>query len=171
MAISFRAEPESRDELLKRNKAVVRRLVDEMLNTGDLTVAEELWARDYAFHPGDGSEAMDRDTHKIDFRDLRTNFPDVHFTVESMVAEGDLVATRLTIRGTHRGPLPAPMGPVAPTEKELEWTAMTMHRVRDGKVVEGWINYDALGMLQQVGVLPPWKWSASAQRSAQQESS
>jgi len=80
----------------------------------------------------------------------RTAYPDTHFTVEDQVAEGDKVATRWTATGTHRGEL---MG-IAPTGKRVTVTGIAITRVTNGKIVETWNNFDALGQLQQLGVIP-----------------
>ncbi len=78
-------------------------------------------------------------------------FPDLRITAEDMVAEGDRVMVRFTLRGTHKGEL---MG-IAPTGKQVTITGIQILRVASGKIVENWVNLDALGLLQQLGVLPP----------------
>ena len=80
----------------------------------------------------------------------RTAFPDIKITVEEQIAEGDLVATRWTAKGTHKGEL---MG-IAPTGKESTVTGVTIDKIKDGKIVESWNNWDTLGMMQQLGVIP-----------------
>jgi steroid delta-isomerase-like uncharacterized protein len=79
-----------------------------------------------------------------------TAFPDIQFTTEDMIAEGDTVAVRRTFRGTHKGSL---MG-IPPTGKQVTTTMMTFNRIANGKIVEGWNNVDDLGLLQQLGVIP-----------------
>jgi len=79
-----------------------------------------------------------------------TAFPDARFTVEDQIAEGDRVASRYTFRGTHQGEL---MG-IAPTGKQVTVTGMIINRIVNGKSEEGWLNFDALGMLQQLGAAP-----------------
>ncbi len=79
-----------------------------------------------------------------------TAFPDVHFTIEDMIAEGDTVVVRQTGRGTHQGDL---MG-IPPTGKQVTVTGIGIYRFANGKYVEGWQNADDLGMLQQLGVIP-----------------
>ena len=79
----------------------------------------------------------------------RQAFPDFRFTVEDQLAEGDRVATRWTWQGTHSGEF---MG-AAPTGKEVKLTGMTIHRLRNGKIQEGWFNWDFLGELRQIGVV------------------
>jgi hypothetical protein len=72
-----------------------------------------------------------------------------HDSIDIQIAEGDMVATRFTSRGTHRGVF---MG-VEPTNKELSWTGITIDRISEGRIVESWANWDMLGMMQQLGVV------------------
>ncbi len=81
----------------------------------------------------------------------RSAFPDLQATVEDQVAEGDKVASRFTFRGTHRGELAG----IPPTGNQVEVTGIVISRIEGGKGAEDWSNYDALGMMQQLGVVPP----------------
>ena len=135
---------------VEENKALFRRTYEELLNRGDLDVADELVAPMFINHeapPGrdSGPESM-RGLATM----LRTAFPDLHFEIEDMVAEGDMVAGRLTMSGTHEGPL---MG-TPPTGRSVRQDQMHFVRFRDGKAVEHWGVRDDLGMMQQLGVIP-----------------
>ena len=79
-----------------------------------------------------------------------TAFPDLHFTIEELIAEGDKVAGRYTARGTHKGEL---MG-IPPTNNAISLTVSEIYRIADGKITEHWVILDALGMMQQLGVIP-----------------
>ena len=79
-----------------------------------------------------------------------SGFPDLKTTVDDIVAEGDRVACRWTFRGTQRGEM---MG-IPPTGKRVLGSGMSIHRIADGKIAEGWFNFDTLGMLQQLGAIP-----------------
>ena len=81
----------------------------------------------------------------------RTAFPNVVFTVEDQIAEGDQVATRWSARGTHTGPLP---GGIEPTGKSAIVTGISIERYVHGKMAESHVNWDFMGMLQQLGVIP-----------------
>ena len=81
---------------------------------------------------------------------MRAAFPDLQYTVEDQIAEGDKVVTRYTASGTHRGEL---MG-IAPTGSRVEITGISITRVEDGKIEEIWETHDALGMMRQLGVIP-----------------
>jgi predicted ester cyclase len=133
------------------NKAQLRRIYEEMFNQGNLVIADELIAPDFLNHeapPGSnrGPESMRRLITM-----LHTAFPDLYYTIEELVAEGDMVACRLTMSGTHQGPL---MG-IAPTGHSVRQQAQ-MHfvRFRNGKVIEHWAVRDDLGMMRQLDVIP-----------------
>ncbi len=133
------------------NKALVRRWFEELFNGRRLEVADEIVAPDHVDHdptlPGTptGPEGV-----KETVRLYHGAFPDAHITIEDQVAEGDLVVTRWTGRGTHRGDL---MG-VPPSGNEVTVPGITINRISGGKIAESWDSYDALGMMQQVGAIP-----------------
>jgi steroid delta-isomerase-like uncharacterized protein len=131
------------------NKLAFRRAYEEVFNQGTLAVVDEVIAADFVTreaHPATtlpGPEAI-RTAATV----LRTAFPDLHFTIEELVAEGELVAGRLTMRGTHKGPL---LG-ILPTGHAVEQAQMHFLRFRDGKAVEHWAVRDDAGLLRQLGV-------------------
>jgi steroid delta-isomerase-like uncharacterized protein len=133
----------------QENKANHRRLFEEGWNQGNTAVFDELFAADYLGHdpsgPIHGPEGF-----KQYYATYRTAFPDTHLTIEDQIAEGDMVMSRWIGTGTHQGPL---MG-IPPSGKRVTITGMTITRFAEGKIVEGWNNLDALGMLQQLGVIP-----------------
>ena len=135
----------------EENKAVARRAFEDHFNTGNFDLAKEIFTADYVNHDpslpdfGSGPEAANQAA-----RLYRDAFPDARITVEDQVAEGDRVATRWSARGTHQGELVG----VAPTGNRVEITGITISRIEGGKIAEDWINYDALGMMQQVGAIP-----------------
>lgn len=133
------------------NKARFRRTYEELLNGGELSVADELVAPDFVNH--EAPPGMDRGPESIRglATMLRTAFPDLRFTIEDLVAEGDTVAGRLTMSGTHEGPL---MG-MSPTGRSVRQDHIHIVRFRDGKAIEHWGVRDELGMMQQLGVIPP----------------
>jgi steroid delta-isomerase-like uncharacterized protein len=133
----------------QENKASIQRWVEEAWNSGNFASAGEMYAANYILHdttgPVSGAEGL-----KQFITVFRTGFPDLHFTIEDMIAEGDKVAWRYTARGTHQGEL---MG-IPPTGKPVAVTGMVYSRFANGKWAEDWSNFDALGMLQQLGVIP-----------------
>lgn len=133
------------------NKAQFRRTYEEGLNQGILAVAEELVAPEFLNHEAPPGRNRGPESMRGLITMLRTAFPDLHFEIEDLVAEGDTVAGRLTMSGTHQGPL---MG-MPPTGRSVQQDHMHFVRFRDGKAIEHWGVRDDLGMMQQLGVIPP----------------
>lgn len=132
--------------------AAARRFFEEIWSEGKLDLVDELFAREYVGHPSGTEEAVrGRAGVKEYIGRLRKGVPDLIVTVDDQVAEGDKVATRWTARGTHDGEL---MG-LDPTGQTATVTGITIQRFgAGGRIVEGWTNWDMLGMLQQLGVAP-----------------
>ncbi len=145
----------------EENKALVRREIEELFNhTGDLDVAEEVYAPDYVGH----DPTMPEDVHGIEAArqfaaGMRSAFPDLTCTIEDQIAEGDKVVSRWSASGTHQGETEE-LGP--PTGNRMEITGISIERISEGKVVESWDNYDALGMMQQLGHIPSPEQQAQA---------
>ena len=135
----------------EENKALARRVIEEMFNKGNLDVAEELIAPDYVDHdPAMPEDIRGPEGFKEYVSAYRTAFPDIHIEIEDQIAEGDRVATRWVASGTHEGDL---MG-INPTGNRVTVVGTTIERVADGQIAETWDNYDALGMMQQIGAIP-----------------
>jgi predicted ester cyclase len=133
------------------NKTLVRTLIEESLNKGNLGLADAHFTPDYEVHiPGRTDLPRGPGAFKRVIGMWRSAFPDFHMTIETLIAEGDQVANRFTTRGTHTGPL---MG-LAPTGRPIVVYGMEFHRLADGKVAESWICDDIPSILQQLGVLP-----------------
>jgi steroid delta-isomerase-like uncharacterized protein len=135
----------------EENKALIQRFVDEAFNKGNLDVAVEVYASTFISHDPTTPEQQGSPEDVKQFVNMYLSaFPDGRTTVEDSIAEGDKVAYRWTFRGTHQGEL---MG-IAPTGKQVEITGITINRISGGKVEEQWNNFDQLGMLQQLGMVP-----------------
>jgi steroid delta-isomerase-like uncharacterized protein len=135
----------------EENKALVRRLVAEVWNAGDLDIIDELLAPEWVRHdPAAPEQLRGPDGFRRFVEMYRSAFPDLRFTVEDQVAEGDRVATRWSAVGTHQEEL---MG-MPPSGNRAEVTGITLERFSGGKFVESWDQYDALGMMRQLGVVP-----------------
>jgi steroid delta-isomerase-like uncharacterized protein len=132
------------------NKALVRRFFTEAWSTGDVSRRDAFLAPGYRGHIAGAAEPIDADGWTAFLTAFRRAFPDATFTVQDMVAEGDRVAVRLTMRGTHLGE----MNGLPPTGRRVTVTGISIERVADGRIVEGWNQNDALGLLQQLGALP-----------------
>jgi len=134
----------------EENKALFRRTYEEILNAGDFSVADELVAPDFINHEAPPGRDRGPESMRGLAGMLRTAFPDLRFTIEELVAEGDMVAGRLTMSGTHEGPL---MG-MPPTGRPVRQDHMHFVRFEGGKAVEHWGVRDDLGMMRQLGVVP-----------------
>lgn len=136
------------------NKELVRRTLDEAFSKGNVDVLDEVLADGFVAHapaePGHGPETQDRERLKEEIRRNREVFPDLTFTVEELVAEGNTVAVRWSMQGTHEGALPD----LDPTGEEVTVRGMNFMHVEDGKIVEDWVLWDSLGMMQQLGIGP-----------------
>ena len=135
------------------NRALFERYFDEVANKDNLALADEIFAPDYQHHdpanpdprPMIGSQAV-----KDHLTSLKSAFPDLVFEIDDIVTEGDGIVVRWTARGTNTGDyfgMPA-------TGKPIEITGMNTWVTRDGMAIEGWVNRDDMGLLQQLGVIP-----------------
>jgi steroid delta-isomerase-like uncharacterized protein len=133
------------------NKKIAARFY-EVYNEGNTQVIDEIFSADFVGRdPNDPSqERHGPQGIKQVVGAFRKAFPDLKGTLEEQTAEGDKVVNRYTGRGTHRGEF---LG-VAPTGREVELAGVTIFRLRDGKIVEGWDFYDGLGLLRQLGAMP-----------------
>ena len=129
------------------NKAIVRRYYEEVLNQHDPTIITAFFAPHFTSHSRTSEMDLAAYTETVE-RSLRA-FPDLRVTIEAQIAEGDLVATRWSAKGTHQGLF----GGIAPTGREVTLTAMHFHRVVDGKITDHWEQFDFAGAIQQLGVL------------------
>ena len=134
----------------KGNKEAVRRTVEEAINKGELDVIDEVMDAGYVYHVPD-NEVVGPDGFKLYVSMMRAALPDLQMTIEDMVAEGDTVASRFTINGTHHGHF---MG-IAPTGKKVEISEAVFIRFKNGKEVEAWPYTDTLSIYQQLGVSNP----------------
>jgi C-1 hydroxylase len=129
------------------NKAVVRGLIDAW-NSGDIAAMAQLWSPAMVHHGRAGKLSGQQTAEEME-RFLKA-FPDLRMEVHSIVAEDDLVATRMTVHATHTGEY---MG-IPPTGRKVSIALMGQLRIVDGTVVEHWGVADAFGMLVSIGLLP-----------------
>jgi steroid delta-isomerase-like uncharacterized protein len=131
----------------EENKALARRSWESVDNPDTLG---EVYAPDVVWHNPEG-DIQGIEEAKQFVAMFETAFPDISATVEDVVAEGDKVVSRVTIRGTHQGEVEE-FGP--PTGRRVEVQGLSLHRIEDGKIVEEWNSYDNLSVLQQLGLAP-----------------
>jgi predicted ester cyclase len=134
------------------HKALIRRWFEEVWNQGREELIDELRAPDSV---GIGLGETPVPVHglsgfKIFYHNLRSALPDLHVTVEHLLSEGDMVAARIQVEGTHMGP---GLG-VAPTGNAVKFSGILIARIADGRIAESWNNIDQLGLLRQVGAIP-----------------
>jgi steroid delta-isomerase-like uncharacterized protein len=135
----------------EENKAITRRFLEEIFAGGNLDLVDELFTPDFVLHdPSVPQEVRGIEALKQYITMYRTAYPDTHFTVEDQIAEGDRVVTRWTGQGTHQGEL---MG-IPPAGKQVTVTGIELDHFSGGKIEESWVSYDALGMMQQLGIVP-----------------
>src|SRR5215218_8990830 len=127
----------------EENKVVVRRFFEELLSTDNLAVADELLSPDFRFYFAGSPDPMNLVRYKEFPVTRRATFPDRRFAVEAMIAEGDKVSARFTMRGTH-----------APSAREVSMTGIDMIRLGEGKMVEVRVEVHKLNMMQQQSVMP-----------------
>jgi steroid delta-isomerase-like uncharacterized protein len=135
---------------VEENKAIIRRWVDG-LNRKDFTVVDELISEDYVYHVPDGPEIKGPQGLKQMFTGTVAAFPDSHYTIDDMVAEGNIVALRMTLKATNKGDY---MG-IPATGKNITLQLAFFYRLSGGKIVEALQFMDSLAMFQQLGVSPP----------------
>jgi predicted ester cyclase len=136
--------------LIEENKNAIHRLL-EALSKGSMDTLDELMIADLILHGDDLLPfGRGRESVKTLITAFRTAFPDATFTVERIFAEQDKVVSYVTVSGTHKGEW---LG-AAPTGEEITWTASSVTRFNEGKIVELWGIEDELGMRQQLGLVP-----------------
>lgn len=136
----------------EHNKVLARRIIEEVWNQGKIAVIDELIAHNAVFHDPNVPEGRfaEPEGYKQFVSIYRSAFPDLHLTIYDQMAESDKVVTRWSASGTNDGSL---MG-IAATHKPATMQGVDINRYENGKIVEGWIIYDMLGLLQQLGVEP-----------------
>jgi steroid delta-isomerase-like uncharacterized protein len=132
---------------------VFGRRVVEAWNKGKAAVmdaVDELFATDIVYHGGGGGDIRGIKNYKQHISEFYNAFPDLHFTIDDMIAEGDKIAIRTTLTGTHKGEFHG----IPATNKKVTGWGISIYRVVGGKLVERWERSDALGFMQQLGVAP-----------------
>jgi steroid delta-isomerase-like uncharacterized protein len=136
---------------VEENIAMVRRSYEQGLNRGDLNTVTEDFAPDYLHHFPLSPEPLTLSAFEEMFNSFLSAFPGMTVTIADIFGVGDRVAARHIFRGTHQGEL---MG-IPPTGKEVTFTGNDIYRFANGKIAEEWSMFDALGLMQQIGAVPP----------------
>jgi steroid delta-isomerase-like uncharacterized protein len=134
------------------NKAIVRRLYEEVWNRRNLEVINELISPSHALlSPNNYSSSIGPEAYKRQVLAFFEGYPDLRWTLEDTIAENDKVVARWSISGTHKGEF---MG-VTATNKKISVDGMTLHQIAGGKIMDSHSNWDTLGMMQQLGAVLP----------------
>lgn len=134
----------------EQNKSIVRRWIEEGWNKHNLNVIDEVYAPNFIQHEPEPQTVNNREALKQYVGAYLTAFPDLQLFIEDLIAEGDKVVWRFVSNGTHSGPF---MGMPA-TGKRGIITGIVVFRLENSRIAESWVNIDALGLLQQLGVIP-----------------
>jgi steroid delta-isomerase-like uncharacterized protein len=133
------------------NKEIVlHKWYQELWDKWNLAMADDLFTDDYRLHLSGVPAPADRATAKQIVAMFSMAFPDLRHTVDEMIAEGNTVAARWTVQGTHRGDFQG----IATTGRQIKLSGTTVHHMADGKITETWLTVDNLDLLQQLGVIP-----------------
>lgn len=138
--------------MLERNKEIIRILAEDVIQGGNLERIAELFAPDYVPHdPSNPSRRGGVEGAREFIGMLHAGLSEIRYAIAGVTAEDDRVVYRWALQGVHTGVL---MG-IPPSGRPIRVMGMDMFRVANGKIVESWASADALGMLQQLGALPP----------------
>ncbi|HEX3302902.1 MAG TPA: ester cyclase [Thermomicrobiales bacterium] len=129
-------------ERTARNKEIVRRFVEEVVNRGRADLINDLVAADYVFHCPDG-DLYGPLGARLNVEELWLAFPDLHMDLTDLVGEGNLVARRFVLRGVHLGPF---LG-LRPTEDDVSIPGIALDRLANGRIAESWIAFNTLGLV------------------------
>jgi steroid delta-isomerase-like uncharacterized protein len=146
-APSLPADPSQQDQ----NKAIARRVLEEILNQGKFQVADEIYAKDFVNHGLHRNGDLQEDQAAARWE--KKHLPDLKITVDLMVAEGDLVTVVWTIRGTNS----VPIGSLPATGVRIEERGMTVWRIVDGKIRDEWTSFDSLRIVRQIVSQLKWQ--------------
>jgi predicted ester cyclase len=147
-------EPMRGDTMSEENKALLCRWFEEVWNKGRADAIEEMFDCEGIAHGLSDKEESDLcgpEGFKPFFESFRNAFPDMQVIIEDTVAEGDKIAARCMVKATHTGD---GLG-IAPTNQPVAFTGMTIVRVKDGKIIEAWNNFDFMAMFMQMGAISP----------------
>lgn len=142
------------------NKDLIRRY-QEAYNSGDLHVLDEVLADEWVTNAWPEGMPQSVESAKESYKMALSVFPDLHVTTEDLIAEGDKVVQRWTVRGTHKGELLR----FAPTGRQVKAAGISIFRIADGRIVEHWAFADDLGFLEQLGAEVPTEWLAFGHRT------
>ncbi len=134
---------------VEENKALARRVID-LINRRELDRAFELYVPDYIYHGPGGQELRGREGIRGLWAVFLLAFPDLQAGIDAVIAEGDMIVLRWTVRGTHTGEFQG----IAASHKKMTLPITEVFRILDGQLAEAWDQYDRLHLLEQIGAAP-----------------
>jgi steroid delta-isomerase-like uncharacterized protein len=138
--------------MLTENRSIVRRLYEEVWNEQKLDLVGELISPSHAFHdPNVSGSQIGPDAYKQRIAGFSRAFPDLHIAIEDIISEEDQLVVSWVISGTHKGEYEG----ICPTDKKISVEGMTIHQIANGKILDSYVSWDALGLMRQLGHAPP----------------
>ena len=134
---------------VSNNRTLVQNVIEEIYNKGNLNLADEITTNQYVPHDSTLNTGTGATGLKNHASTLRTAFPDLHLNIEEIHSDGDTVITRLTAQGTHNGNFLN----VPATGRSIRTTGILISHVKNGKLADSFMNWDALGVMQQIGAV------------------
>jgi steroid delta-isomerase-like uncharacterized protein len=141
----------TQDNQAEQNKELIRRAVEQIYNGANYSTLDQFVADDFVVHVSKDEKVYGREGVEQFYTELRRAFPDLFFTIQDQIAEGDRVVTSWKAEGTHSGAFKG----IPPTGKRVTLSAVDIDKIVNGKVVECWTKMDELGLLNQLGAIPP----------------
>jgi len=139
---------------VEQNRAMATRFFEELLDSENFGILNDLFTEDCLFHRGDLTEPARGIAGVRSIVEKRIQlYRDFRTTIHQIIGEGDLVATRETHKGIHRGQFPTPIGTFDVTGRPIEWTSQVFFRFESGKIAEMWVARDELGILRSLGIV------------------
>lgn len=132
---------------LDRNKAIYQHYIQQVFNQGQVDLLDELLSPSYVYHEAPPGTLPGAEGIKQVVSMFRAAFPDLEITIDDQVAEGDLVCTRATTRGTHQGEI---FG-IPATGKAVTMNGLTLVRIVEGRIAESWVKNDVMSLMHQLG--------------------
>jgi len=140
-----------------RNAELSRRIFEDVWNRKNLSAVDDIISADYVHHDANSPAATGIDGYKQFVTYYMSAFPDAQFTIHDAFTDGENEVTRWTVTGTHEGELAG----IPRTGRRFSVTGISIGRIANGKIAESWNSWDALGMMQQLGVVPEAKARAA----------
>lgn len=135
--------------MMKATMATIWQKIEELWNTGNPRLIPELFTPDYIHYDPNYPEIHDLTSYKKWLMAIQSAFPDLQITIHDVIESGNKLVLRWTVRGTHLGEYHG----LSASQQTIMFTGMSLYHLMDGKISRGWVNYDTVGMMRQLGAL------------------